>query len=126
MAPTLTVVVIVYNDDRRRARAVRSVQRQTLTDLEIVVLAIASSVGEELFFRGALMPSIGVWASSGVFALLHIGPRGRYLPWTIGSFVAGLLFSELYRWSGDLSGPVLPHFTVNFLNLRHVAQYELR
>lgn len=97
-----------------------------LTDVEIVVLAIASSLGEELFFRGALMPSVGIWASSGVFALLHIGPRGRYLPWTIGSFVAGLLFSELYRWSGDLSGPVLAHFTVNFLNLRHVAQYELR
>jgi membrane protease YdiL (CAAX protease family) len=97
-----------------------------LTDPEIVVLAIASSVGEEMFFRGALMPSIGVWASSGVFALLHIGPKARYLPWTVGSFVAGLLFSELFLWSGDLTGPVLAHFTVNFLNLRHVAHYELR
>jgi membrane protease YdiL (CAAX protease family) len=97
-----------------------------LSDAEIVVLAVASSVGEELFFRGALMPSIGVLASSAVFALLHIGPRGRYLPWTIGSFVAGLLFCALFRWSGDLTGPVLAHFTVNFLNLRHVSQYELR
>ena len=97
-----------------------------LTDAEIVILAVASSVGEELFFRGALMPVIGVWASSAVFALLHIGPRARYLPWTIGSFVAGLLFSELYLWSGDLTGPVVAHFAVNFLNLRHVASYELR
>ena len=97
-----------------------------LTDAEIVVLAIASSVGEELFFRGALMPTVGVWASSAVFALLHIGPRARYLPWTVGSFLAGLLFSELFLWSGDLTGPVLAHFTVNFLNLRHVSNYELR
>lgn len=97
-----------------------------LTDAEIVVLAIASSVGEEMFFRGALTPSIGVWASSAVFALLHIGPKARYLPWTVGSFVAGVLFSELFLWSGDLTGPVLAHFTVNFLNLRHVAHYELR
>ena len=97
-----------------------------LTDPEIVILALASSIGEELFFRGALMPVVGVWASSAVFALLHIGPRARYLPWTIGSFVAGLLFCALYRWSGDLTGPVLAHFTVNFLNLRHVASYELR
>jgi hypothetical protein len=29
-------------------------------------------------------------------------------------------------WTGDLTGPVLAHFLVNFLNLRHVAQYELR
>jgi len=97
-----------------------------LTDGEIVVLAIASSIGEELFFRGALMPSVGVWASSAAFALLHIGPRRRHLPWTISSFVAGLLFCELYRWSGDLTGPVLAHFTVNFLNLRHVSRYEFR
>ena len=37
MAPTLTVVVIVYNDERRLARAVRSVQRQTYSDLEILI-----------------------------------------------------------------------------------------
>ena len=97
-----------------------------LTDSEIVILALASSVGEEMFFRGALMPVVGVWASSAVFALLHIGPRARYLPWTVGSFAAGLLFCQLYRWSGDLTGPVLAHFTVNFLNLRHVASYDLR
>jgi membrane protease YdiL (CAAX protease family) len=97
-----------------------------LTDLEIVVLAIASSVGEEMFFRGALMPVVGIWLSSAVFALLHIGPRARYLPWTVGSFVAGVLFSQLFLWSGDLTGAVLAHFTVNFLNLRHVALYELR
>ena len=97
-----------------------------LTDLEIVVLAAASSLGEEMFFRGALMPVVGIWISSAVFALLHIGPRLRYLPWTFGSFVAGMLFSQLFLWSGDLTGPVVAHFTVNFLNLRHVAHYELR
>jgi membrane protease YdiL (CAAX protease family) len=97
-----------------------------LTDLEIVVLALASSVGEEMFFRGALMPVVGVSVSSLVFALLHIGPRLRYLPWTLGSFLAGVLFSHLFLWSGDLTGPVLAHFTINFMNLRHVAQYELR
>jgi membrane protease YdiL (CAAX protease family) len=79
-----------------------------------------------MFFRGALMPVVGIWISSVVFALLHIGPRARYLPWTVGSFVAGVLFSQLFLWSGDLTGAVLAHFTVNFLNLRHVALYELR
>lgn len=97
-----------------------------LTDLEIVVLAVASSVGEEMFFRGALMPSIGLWGSSAIFALLHIGPKARHLPWTLSSFGAGLLFGAIFLWTGDLTGPVVAHFLVNFLNLRHVAQYELR
>src|SRR5438105_669111 len=33
-----------------------------LTIREIVILALASSVGEELLFRGALLPWLGVWA----------------------------------------------------------------
>src|SRR3954462_5839352 len=97
-----------------------------LTDVEIVVLAAASSVGEEMFFRGALLPAIGLLGSSAIFALLHIGPKARHLPWTASSFVAGLLFGAMFEWTGDLNGPILAHFLVNFLNLRHVAQVELR
>jgi len=97
-----------------------------LTDPEIVVLAAASSVGEEMFFRGALLPVVGLFASSAIFALLHIGPKARHLPWTLSSFGAGLLFGVMFRWTGDLTGPVIAHFLVNFLNLRHVAEVELR
>jgi membrane protease YdiL (CAAX protease family) len=97
-----------------------------LTDVEIVVLAGASSIGEEMFFRGALMPAIGLLGSSAIFALLHIGPKARHLPWTASSFVVGLLFGAMFQWTGDLTGPVLAHFLVNFLNLRYVAQVELR
>ena len=97
-----------------------------LTDAEIVVLAAASSVGEEMFFRGALLPAVGVLASSAIFALLHVGPKARHLPWTVSSFGAGLLFGGMFLWTGDLTGPVIAHFLVNFLNLRHVSQVELR
>ncbi len=97
-----------------------------LAEVEIVVLAAASSVGEELFFRGALLPAVGLVLSSAIFALLHIGPKARHLPWTASSFGAGLLFGAIFLWTGDLTGPVAAHFLVNFLNLRHVAQVELR
>jgi uncharacterized protein len=93
---------------------------------EIVVLAAASSVGEEMFFRGALLPAIGLLGSSALFALLHIGPKARHLPWTLSSFGAGLLFGAMFLWTGDLTGPVIAHFLINFLNLRHVAEVELR
>lgn len=96
-----------------------------LADLEIVVLAVASSVGEELFFRGALLPAVGLVGSSAIFALLHVGPKARHLPWTVTSFGAGLLFGAIFLWTGDLAGPVLAHFLVNFLNLRHLAEVEV-
>jgi membrane protease YdiL (CAAX protease family) len=97
-----------------------------LPSSEILVLSVASSVGEEIFFRGAMLPVAGLVLSSAIFALLHIGPKLRFLPWTVSSFVAGVMFGQLFLWSGDLTGPVVAHFTVNFLNLRHLSEHELR
>jgi membrane protease YdiL (CAAX protease family) len=97
-----------------------------LPDSEITVLSFASSVGEEIFFRGAMMPVAGLSLSSAIFALLHIGPKARFLPWTISSFLAGLMFGQLFLWSGDLTGAVVAHFTVNFLNLRYLSAHDLR
>jgi membrane protease YdiL (CAAX protease family) len=91
-----------------------------------VVLSAASSVGEEMFFRGAMLPVAGLFLSSAIFALLHIGPKARFLPWTVSSFVAGLMFGQLFLWSGDLTGAVVAHFTVNFLNLRYLSAHDLR
>jgi membrane protease YdiL (CAAX protease family) len=97
-----------------------------LTGSEILVLAAASAVGEEVFFRGALVPAAGLWLSSAIFALLHVGPKLRFLPWTFSSFVAGMMFGQLFLWTGDLGGPVVAHFTVNALNLRYLAMADLR
>lgn len=92
-----------------------------LASREIVILALASSVGEELLFRGALLPWVGVWVQGVVFALLHIGPGRRFLPWTISALVLGLGFGYFARWTGNLGGPIAAHFMINFLNLKFIV-----
>lgn len=92
---------------------------------EILVLALASSIGEELLFRGALMPFLGLWLQALVFALLHIGPGTRFLPWTAQAFAVGLLFGWLAQVTGDLGAPIVAHFVVNFLNLKYIARVDL-
>jgi membrane protease YdiL (CAAX protease family) len=92
-----------------------------LTGREMVILALASSVGEELLFRGALMPWFGLWLQALVFALLHVGPGKRFLPWTISAFVLGLAFGWLATWTTNLGAPIAAHFTINFLNLRFIV-----
>jgi membrane protease YdiL (CAAX protease family) len=92
-----------------------------LTLREIVILALASSIGEELLFRGALLPWLGVWLQAAVFALLHVGPGRRFLPWTVSAFVLGLVFGGLATWTGNLGGPIAAHFMINFLNLRYIV-----
>ena len=95
-----------------------------LTGKEIAILAVASAVGEELFFRGALMPWIGIWPQAIVFALLHIGPGRQFVPWTLSALLLGAAFGYMAHATGDLGGPIVAHFAINFLNLRYIARAE--
>jgi len=92
-----------------------------LTRREIVILALGSSIGEELLFRGALLPWLGPWWQAVVFALLHVGPGRRFLPWTASALVLGAGFGWLAVWTGNLGAPIAAHFVINFLNLRFIV-----
>ena len=96
-----------------------------LTGQEIIILALASSIGEEILFRGALLPWMGVWLQALVFALLHVGPGKRFLPWTLSALVLGVAFGWLAAWTGSLGAPIAAHFAINFLNLRHIVRTAL-
>lgn len=96
-----------------------------LSTREILILALASSIGEELLFRGALLPWIGLWPQAIIFALLHVGPGARFLPWTASALVMGVVLGLMYQLTGDLGGPIIAHFTINFVNLRFIARTEL-
>jgi uncharacterized protein len=93
-----------------------------LSGREIVILALASSIGEELLFRGALLPWFGVWIQGLIFALLHVGPGRRFLPWTVSALVLGIAFGWLAVWTKNLGGPIAAHFVINFLNLRYIVR----
>jgi membrane protease YdiL (CAAX protease family) len=96
-----------------------------LSSREIFLLAASSAVGEELFFRGALLPVVGLLPSSVLFALMHVRAQWRFLPWTIMSFIIGLAMGAMYQTIGDLGAPILAHFTINLFNLNYIASHEL-
>ncbi len=96
-----------------------------LSHSEILVLAVASSFGEELLFRGALQPWVGLWPQAVLFAALHIGPDKRFLPWTILAFLFGALFGALFNLTGNLGGAIAAHFTINYLNLHFISRVRI-
>jgi membrane protease YdiL (CAAX protease family) len=42
-----------------------------LNTLQVIFLSICAGVGEEIFFRGALQPILGIWVTSIFFVAIH-------------------------------------------------------
>lgn len=82
-----------------------------------LLLASASGLAEELFFRGALQPRAGLVVASLLFGVLHLVPRRELLPWTAFSVVMGFVLGLLFEWTGSLLAPVVAHTAINAVNL---------
>jgi membrane protease YdiL (CAAX protease family) len=95
-----------------------------LGDGEILVMALASGVGEELFFRGCLTPLLGVLLSSVAFGVLHqVRGRARWA-WAGWATVMGVAFATLYELTGHLAGPIASHVAINLVNLRYLRDHD--
>ncbi len=94
-----------------------------LAPRRIALLSALSATAEELFFRAALTPSVGVWASALIFGLCHLTPRAG-LSWSLWAFVMGLLFAALFLVSGSLWPPILLHALINHQNMHYICNYD--
>ncbi|MBK8937680.1 MAG: CPBP family intramembrane metalloprotease [Polyangiaceae bacterium] len=93
---------------------------------EIWLVAILSSVGEELFFRSFLVPTIGLVASTLAFGLLHqVRGPSRWV-WAAWAGVAGLGLGALFAATGSILGPITAHALINGTNLGFLKSHEIR
>lgn len=88
---------------------------RSVTVLGALGIAIASSVGEEVFFRGFLQPRIGLVAQAAVFSLAHLGYVN--LLENVVTFALGLLFGLMRSRTGSVWAPIGAHFLFNLLML---------
>jgi membrane protease YdiL (CAAX protease family) len=95
------------------------------TEGSMLAVAVASAAGEELLFRGLLVPLVGVVASSAVFGALHqIRGRARW-GWMAWAALMGLLFALVFVATGSLLGPIVAHAAINHANLRFLRDTDL-
>ena len=86
------------------------------------LLAVASGIGEELLFRGALQPIVGLVPASILFAMAHWPMKRSLIPWTVSAGLLGLLFGWAFEHSGHVTAPVIAHFVINLINLKAIGQ----
>lgn len=103
-------------------RALRSVR---LSWTLVALLAVVTSVSEELFFRGALIQWLGVWGQALVFAVMHPAPLKAW-SYTVYTFFAGLVFGYAVILTGSLWVPIIAHFLVNFYGLAEARRLSRR
>ncbi len=75
-----------------------------------IALSILAGLCEELFFRGALQPLIGVVLSGAAFALLHFGPKikdWRIIP--VIYLLVSLFFAGIYCFAHSLWAAITAH-----------------
>jgi membrane protease YdiL (CAAX protease family) len=103
--------------------ALRPVARGMSTPL-IAGIAVLSALGEELLFRGLLMPSIGLLPQAILFGVVHQVPgRSRWV-WVGWATVVGLALGALFQLTGSLAGAIVAHALVNGMNLAFLRAHD--
>ena len=90
----------------------------------ILALSLSSAVAEEVLFRGALQPLLGLGPVAVLFGLLHGGASRSLWTWTVWATAMGFALGGLAAWTQSLLGPMLCHLTVNFLNMHLLAAHD--
>ncbi len=91
---------------------------------EILLLALASGLAEEIFFRGWLMNEIGLFYSSIIFGLVHLPPNRNWLLWPIFALIMGLLLGALCLWTQTIYYAMAAHAAVNYINICGMRRHE--
>ncbi|MBQ1764549.1 MAG: CPBP family intramembrane metalloprotease [Aquincola sp.] len=123
------LILIVRRSPRWRQRVPvpSSMQGLDLSGYRPLAVALLAGIGEELLFRAALLPAVGLLGSSALFALAHArtallagpgwGLRSLYLAQTL---LAGLALGLVYLYLGLLVAVVL-HVLIDWVGLSLMA-----
>jgi membrane protease YdiL (CAAX protease family) len=113
-------------------KTIDSYSRLDLSGLNPLWISLAAAFGEELLFRAALQPLLGIWATSLIFLLAHapayrIRSLGRTeLIQAAGVFATSVSLGLIFEYIGLLAA-MLVHAALDIAGLytiRHAAREE--
>ena len=90
----------------------------------ILLLAVASSLAEELMFRGVLQSWLGLFPQAIVFGLVHQLPGHSRWVWVVWAALVGLVLGAVFQLTGSLLGPIVAHGVINGMNLHYLKGFN--
>jgi len=120
--PSTVVVFFVPLFSSLRRQLLGLVSRLDLDALNPLWISLSAGIGEELLFRGALQPILGIWWASFIFTLAHFRSGEFYsmnwqkLIYAASVFIAGLFLGYVFLEIG-LIAAIVTHTIVNVVSL---------
>lgn len=90
-----------------------------LGEAQLILLTLASSIAEELFFRVAVQDVVGFPLAVVIYTVLNTGPG--FLAWAPIAAACAALFGGLVAGGFGLLAATTAHAVVNYLSLRRIA-----
>lgn len=84
--------------------------------IDLALLSLVAGFCEEIFFRGLLLPKLGLIVSSVAFGLLHL-PGFKYWLYVLWATLSGALFGWLFLLTNSLWLPITAHATNNLIGM---------
>lgn len=109
-------------DSESTARTVRSYARLDLDGLNPLWISMCAAIGEEMLFRAALQPLLGLWITSLVFLVMHTPiyrgqrPDRATLVQAAGVFGASVALGLVFQYVGLLAA-MLVHAWIDIVGL---------
>lgn len=104
------------------------IQKYEVTVFDIFFISFCAGVGEEIFFRGAIQPWLGIWLTAFVFIALHgyLNPKNKPL-FIYGSvlFIISAGFGYLMQYAG-LWAAMSAHFLIDVMLLFYLKKYLVK
>lgn len=103
------------------------IQQVQLTRTDIIYVSVCAGIGEEILFRGALQPLMGIWITSVFFVLIHgyLNPKNIHL-FFYGLYmvlaIAGLGYMAQYL---GLISSIWAHIVIDIILLYKLSYTEL-
>ncbi len=103
-----------------RQKIAQALELESIYGWHAVALSLIAAVPEEIFFRGAMQPTLGLILTALIFGVLHAMTRLYF----IYAVLAGLGLGLLANWHGSLWMPIAAHFAVNCWSLMLLARWS--